>query len=205
MYICVVKYLIRNVLIHITLLIIYFFVWILIFRVLITKQDITVIAGIWSTIFATIVVSCLIEMLKRRRKQKGSRDLNLNLLSVILICLFSGISFLFTVPAINDRSLSIYLTSSINSGNLGVSKQELEEFVNDDWNKNNIQLRKRIQEQEQLNNIKLINDNYFCPTIKLKLYLTINEKVSTLLGIDMRYLEGSESILSVKKDKKQEC
>jgi hypothetical protein len=77
--------------------------------------------------------------------------------------------------------------------------------VNDDWNKNNIQLRKRIQEQEQLNNIKLINDNYFCPTIKLKLYLTINEKVSTLLGIDMRYLEGSESILSVKKDKKQEC
>ena len=99
----------------------------------------------------------------------------MNLLSIILICFFAGTSFLFAVPAINDRSLSIYLTSSISAGNQGVSGKNLKDFINLDWNQNNIQLKKRIQEQVELGNIKIIDNEYYCPTTRLKIYLLINK------------------------------
>jgi len=188
---------------HGLLLIVYFLVWAVLFRAISAKQDMTVIAGSWATILATVVVSTTFLIAKKLRK--NIKNLSLNLLSIILICFFAGTSFLFAVPAINDRSLSIYLTSSISAGNQRISEKNLKDFINLDWNQNNIQLKKRIQEQVELGNIKIIDNEYYCPTTRLKIYLLINKKISKLLGIDMRYLEGSDSILSTKNNQANVC
>ncbi len=193
----------KSLLAHGLLLIVYFLVWAVLFRAISTKQDMTVIAGSWATILATVVVSTTFLIAKRLRK--NSKNLSLNLLSIILICFFAGTSFLFTVPAINDRSLSIYLTSSISVGNRGISENNLKDFINLDWNQNNVQLKKRIQEQVELGNIKVINNEYYCPTTRLKMYLLVNKKISKLLGINMRYLEGSDSILTTKNNQANAC
>ena len=193
----------KSLLAHGLLLIVYFLVWAVLFRAISTKQDMTVIAGSWATILATVVVSTTFLIAKRLRK--NSKNLSLNLLSIILICFFAGTSFLFTVPAINDRSLSIYLTSSISVGNQGISENNLKDFINLDWNQNNVQLKKRIQEQVELGNIKVINNEYYCPTTRLKMYLLVNKKISKLLGINMRYLEGSDSILTTKNNQANAC
>ena len=193
----------KSLLAHGLLLIVYFLVWAVLFRAISTKQDMTVIAGSWATILATVVVSTTFLIAKRLRKY--CKNLSLNLLSIILICFFAGTSFLFTVPAINDRSLSIYLTSSISVGNQGISENNLKDFINLDWNQNNVQLKKRIQEQVELGNIKVINNEYYCPTTRLKMYLLVNKKISKLLGINMRYLEGSDSILTTKNNQANAC
>lgn len=174
---------------------IYLGIWVIYFRAIDYHTNLTINTGFLATLLSTLTVLLFYKLPHPMRRYwlKLNRFINIDSLGLAILLSSIGIAFLFAVPAINDRSVSVYLTSTVAKYQNGIEVNKFEDFINDDWNRNNLQLTRRIAEQAQIGNFKITEDNkILCPTKQLIIFSKINLFVSKALGINLKYVLGSD-------------
>lgn len=117
--------------------------------------------------------------------QKKTADRAL-ILQAAVFSLFVCYSFFITVPALLDRSISLYLLRLLETEQRAASLQELSTWYVDGFVFGNEALTKRLDEQLHTGNIEE-KDGCYSLTIQGEFTLTINDIFVQLFNTDRRY------------------
>lgn len=187
---------------------VYLGIWVLYFRAISHVTVLTINAGFLATFLATLTV-LIFHTFPGPRMQcysKLIRFIKIDLFGLGIFLLALGVAFLFAIPAINDRSLSIYLTSTVANNQNGIELNELENFINGDWNRENRQLKRRIEENVEIGNFYTSKDGkILCPSNQLLAFSKFNLLFSKALGLDLSYVTGSDLLKTKISAKANQC
>jgi hypothetical protein len=193
---------------YLFLLGIYGVLWILVFRILNNSFDLLIQSGIYASIISSVMI-LLISNFKKKNSHDSSflkRKILIDNIGLTILTFATGLAFLFSVAAINDRSLSVYLTATVAKNPSGVKMDELSDFIALDWNENNKQLEKRIREQVLVGNFRIEkNGEQICPTKQLVRFTKMNNFITRIIGINPLYVDGSKKIINREKRNNRIC
>jgi hypothetical protein len=193
---------------YLFLLCIYGILWVVVFRLLNYYFDLVIQVGIYTSIVASLVILLLRKTEGKLKKQRNLflKNICIDNLGLAILTCATGLVFLFSIVAINDRSLSVYLTATVAKNPSGSKLDQLDNFIQTDWNRNNREMTKRIREQIILGNFRFTKDgNYVCPTKQLEIYTRVNVLITKIIGTDLVYVNGSNGLKQNTSNEKDTC
>jgi len=108
-------------------------------------------------------------------------------ISALFAFIFISYSFVITIPALLDRSISIFIISAITeSGDKGITNKELQNIFIEKYIEGTSTINKRLHEQIVTGNILFRNNKYFI-TDKGVFTYKFNQIAADLLNIDDKY------------------
>jgi hypothetical protein len=107
------------------------------------------------------------------------------------VSLAFNICFLVLLPVTIDRSISVYLLSTIERQQDGVAPQALQSAFVDDYVVKMDAVDRRIDEQRRSGNLVVTPDGKVQLTDQGRRFIAFSRVVGRLFGADQRFLEGS--------------
>ena len=120
--------------------------------------------------------------------------------AVCLIFLLSCLCFTLTVPAIFDRSITLYLLNALDNRSDGMMEEEVKEAFLSIYFNRNYAIKKRLDEQVQSGHVRYAGDRYHI-TESGRQIMTVARVLSAIYNLDDRIVEKrkQEASGSVKK------
>ena len=139
--------------------------------------------GAWLLVVFVPIVGVVLVWLN----QRGVFTLDASV-SVFVIFLLSAFCFNLTVPAIVDRSVTVYLLNSLDNSNDGMTEQEIQREFMHTYFDENYAVRKRLREQVDSGNVRYDGDRYHV-TKDGRTIMTTVRFLSMLYNLDPRIVE----------------
>ncbi len=146
-------------------------------------SSIVLTEGAWLLVVFLPIVGVVLVWLN----QRGVFTLEASV-SVFVIFLLSALCFNLTVPAIVDRSVTVYLLNSLDNSKNGMTEQEIRREFMHTYFDENYAVRKRLREQVESGSVRYDGNRYHV-TKDGRTIMTIARFLSTLYNLDPRIVE----------------
>ena len=146
-------------------------------------SSIVLTEGVWLLVVFLPAVVFVLVLLCRKRVLTGEASV-----SVFVIFLLSALCFNLTVPAILDRSVTVYLLNSLDNSQNGMTEQEIQREFMHIYFDENYAIRKRLHEQVESGSVRYDGDRYHV-TKDGRTIMMIARFLSNLYNLDPRIVE----------------
>ena len=140
--------------------------------------------SLWLIVLILPLVALAAWVLYRRRLLTSD-----GVIAVLAIFALSSLCFALTVPAVFDRSVSLYLLNSLdNRGESGMTEEEIREEFTDIYFDANYGIRKRLREQTDGGTVDYRDGRYYITDIGRR-FMSVARLVSGVYNLDPLIVE----------------